>query len=161
MRTVKQPEGSALCVAACVAMILDFESVSDLLHWGIREVGIHLSDVHPPFQHYFTDPRCLTLSQALKLLATRDMIVGVWCTPYTPVKDTQTSWITEIDLMTTDALLTVRSESFSNLRHMVVWDHADGRVVRDPSPKCGEYRMISDYEILEIFPVASLKDDTQ
>lgn len=137
MKTIKQPSGSKMCFAACVAMIADAT-----LEEVLAEVELHQEGWLP-------------LSQALMFLARHDVMLGM----NIELEDVKGHDIagTEINV-TVDprnhmAIAIVASTAFPGYDHAIVWDNEAGKF-RDPCPDEGEFSEPAEYDGIKQWLVA-------
>jgi len=145
MRTVRQPQGSSLCVAACLAMILD------------TSLNAILSRVHLRYEgdtekgHLY-----LPMKEVVRVLYEEGFAYGgglVFEQPLTAVDEVIQASVTL--RRPCDALVSVKSVNHKDALHMVVWDW-QCQVVRDPQ-KDG-YQNLSHYQIVEWGSVVPLNE---
>lgn len=145
MKTVKQPEWSGLCVAACIAMI-----TGDELDDIVDGVKLRWCDEHGLMY--------VPLTECISSLAQRSYMYGL------SLSVTNTEALAEtrdldlsVDLDQWPAILTVASPSKKGILHCVVWDPEKG-VIRDPLPDKEDTSDFDRYDIREWTPVAKIKE---
>lgn len=148
MRTIKQPEHSALCGAACVAMITDKE-LSDIMPYTIE------FEPNDPFFDHYKGSRYMNLVCVIKALADFNFMAGLCCVFPDPINFSNypTITLTPDNLMERVCLLTVVSKP---AMHMVVWD-PEVRRVRDPLIGRPELTPLSEYEVADVIPVTKIE----
>lgn len=149
MITVKQPHGSKVCMAACLAMIAGVT-----LDEVLAEVRLREPPKHPGKGGY------LDLAEAVRWLAEHGYIYGIVIGNLSGIGDNveEIAVVHDLKVILRDnpALLGVKSTTFEGCMHSVVWDNEAG-VVRDPNPKVPETTKLSEYEIDEWAPVVKLE----
>jgi len=139
MKLVRQPEGSGLCLAACVAMLTG-EPLSTVMQEGRllkSEDGVEF----------------LPDNEAAKFLAGRFLIYGLWLTPQ-KFDGEETSLQLDLPLDQQPAILSVDSKTFKDSEHAVVWDNKR-QVVLDP--QSDDPKKLGDYSINCWIPITKIK----
>jgi len=158
--TVKQPQGSKLCGAACMAMICGYDLealyrvVSDS-HPGREPFTIddELAEKYPHFCHMIDI--CSFLAEHGYMLGTHAVAEGA-----DDGKRMSFGDVTEILIFVRipgcPALVGVDSVNFPGKFHWVFWD---GEYVRDPDPKQPDTRPLSDFDgkIYDWLPLIKLE----
>lgn len=141
MQHIRQPPGSGLCLAACVAMVTNCT---------LEEVvaGCRILTSVDGVQF-------LPDNEAARFMATKWRLYGLRLRFEAPkaLEADVTHIQTEIGIQHWPAILSVASVNFPGFEHAVVWDNVR-RVVLDPLK--AEPAAIEDYEILEWTPVCEL-----
>ena len=161
-RTHKQPEGSGLCVAASVATLLQVKSLDLVLSiWDRRDMLPEIVD--EPYCHWFTDKRHMPLWSAIIALAENGLGLGIllgfgeYGVPGPdPVWEENFFGSPQIGILTTPALVTVKSKKYEGGLHTVVWDN-EARKVRDPGSKSHKDDLCA-YIVMEWLPVYRLEN---
>lgn len=150
-RTTKQPPGSGLCLAAAVATLLG-ENKSAFNAWALSGY-IHAmpDDLCPKL---VGDRRYMEWSDATIVLALRGLRLGSWWNSGEEL-DVRFNAVSEFSIVhllrEAPALACVRSDSGDDT-HAVVYDN-EINMIRDPSSTRDDVCPLSDYRIVEWFPV--------
>ena len=153
-RTIKQPLGSGLCLAACAATLLG-ENKSAFNAWSLSG---YIKKMPEKLCPHLTDRRYMDLSDLTIILALRGYRLGSWWNSGDALNvkfglDTQ-KYAVEHYLDESPALVLVRCEGEpADITHAVIYDN-EAQGIRDPSNGAGEdVCNIEDYWIAEWFPV--------
>lgn len=141
--TIKQPAGSGMC-AVCVAAMATNTTVEDVyafLNDG-RQVG---------------DP-ILDQELAMYLLKHGWLMGYVWQLSNEDAPGIQIGGEPRLDITREGALndrayVVVKSRNYSDCNHAVYWD---GGNIRDPDPGMPDTTLISDYKVVQIWPLTWL-----
>lgn len=136
-KTVKQPEGSFVCVAAVAAMAAatTLERAQGYIPSALDDEG-HL-------YYKISDAVQFLTAVGIKSGLIFGSDEGLHCTDKTTLR-------TEWDFRGSPALLTVGSELYPGKFHFVLWD---GKKVRDPNPGVPNTTKLSRYTIFDITPL--------
>ena len=145
--TVKQPEGSKLCGAACMAMICGYDlpmlySALSEMHPGRTPFNIEeeLEEKYPHFCH---------LIDICSFLAHHGYMAGIHAQASNAENGGRMGFGDTIEILVpvriadAPALVGIDSENHRGKLHWVFWD---GKVVRDPNPKKPDERPLSDLD---------------
>ena len=160
-RTVRQPEGSALCVAACVATLLGVDA--EVLPEDLIQKWFNAGVILPEKSGTFRIPWYMPLWGAVTVLAPQGVGAGVgvsWDVESPAVLDRKVLrsgdaclQLSDILISMTPALVTVKSAYYPNGLHSVVWDN-EQTMFRDPAGS----RAVDDYEIVEWHPICTYEN---
>lgn len=145
--TIKQPKGSGMCAVCVVAMATNTttDDVYAFLNDG-REEG---DPIHDP-------------EMAMYLLKHGWLMGRGWRIDDEGSEDRKSvshadNLLMQVEGLTGErAYLAVKSRNYPGVGHAVYWD---GHVVRDPDPGVPDETPISDYALLQVFPLAWLGTD--
>jgi len=139
-KTVKQPKGSMVCVAAVAAMATGHT---------LAEVESHIVPLI-----WENGKRYYPLSELIRFLGGCGVSYGVSVHTGEPLKVTRNTRFTVEIRMTNPAILLVDSFVNSDWTHLIFWD---GKKVRDPNPDVKKAKL-SDYTVHEIVPLAYIEE---
>ena len=140
MKLVKQPDGSGLCLAACVAMI-----VGCSLEYVLGRVKLSKGQLPngEPLDW-------LPAREANKFLANHNYTYGM-------VVDMGLNDSLIVDgLKSVNAILVCKDSQYEEFAHAIIWD-ADEQQVLDPTED--KPQELDKYEIIEWIPVTYLAED--
>lgn len=140
-KTIKQPPGSKVCVAAVAAMAVGRT---------LRYAENRMKPTKVEGGHYYKT------SELLKFLGDHGIYAGAiwwWDEPVWADKDTVLKL--ELPLAGRQAIMCAPSESFKGYYHVVFWD---GQHVRDPSSTVPDTTDLETYQILEIVPLTYIEE---
>lgn len=159
-RTIKQPVGSGLCLAACVATILG-ENRGAFNAWSLSG---YVRKMPEGLCTYLTDRRYMEMSDVTIILALNGLRLGSWWNSGNQ-KDIRFNKVEQYDVHhkrdESPALVIVHSEDReSGVTHAVVYDN-EAQGVRDPSNAIeSELVGLEKYRVAEWFPIDRFpKDD--
>lgn len=161
--TLKQPRGSALCLAYCTAMLLGYDrswAWNRIDHWTTM---CFIRKLKPEDKHFdkFTDPRFMPMPSAYALLADNKLGLGAFLKASIEdpvVLDEDMILRMDVEPFQQPGLLTVASDLHEGGLHSVVWDN-EAMMVRDPAPLVGDLQPLQWYKVIEWFPVWWLGND--
>ena len=144
MKTIKQQE-NADCGACVLAMALEHR-LFDV------KVGLRATLYEGVFEWYPT-------RELISYAAKHGVLMGV----FGEIRDGQVQEDQQIEfswpMKGNRALLVVPSPTMADqgIQHWVYWD---GKYVRDPNPKAPDRCRITDYDVLEIWPLISIAEES-
>jgi hypothetical protein len=148
--TVKQPAGSGLCLAACAATLLK-ENKAAFNAWTLSGYIRRMPEKLCP---QLPDRRYMEMSDLTIVLALRGLRLGSWWNSGED-KDVDFSGVEKFsirhEVQESPGLVIVRCDNDEST-HAVVYDN-DIHMMRDPSSKSEDVRPVSDYSIVEWYPV--------
>jgi hypothetical protein len=159
-RTVKQPAGSGLCLAACAATLLG-ENKSAFNAWSLSG---YIRKMPAGLAPHLTDRRYMEMSDLTIVLALRDLRLGSWWNSGDEMDirfNEMLSYDVTHKLDEAPALVIVRREGAEGdgVTHAVVYDN-EAQGVRDPSNAVtDELSDLADYRIAEWFPIDTFPKD--
>lgn len=152
-RTIKQPVGSGLCLAACAATLLG-ENRSAFNAWSLSG---YIRKMPKGLATHLTDRRYMEMSHLTIVMALRNLRIGSWWNSG-DLMNVRFNDLTYYDvthsLHEAPALVIVRCEGDDpGVTHAVVYDN-EVRGVRDPSTTVtDEVCDLADYRIAEWYPI--------
>lgn len=142
MQTIKQPEGSGMC-AVCVAAMATNTTVDDVYDF-MNDGRIMGDPIHDPELAMYLLKHGWALGKGWNVNDEDD-----------PANDKKTLGLDDIHyvlegLAGVRAYISVRSRNYEGVCHAVYWD---GAHVRDPDPKMPEECELSDYILINVWPL--------
>lgn len=158
-RTVKQPAGSGLCLAACAATLLG-ENKSAFNAWSLSG---YIRKMPAGLAPHLTDRRYMEMSDLTIVLAMRDFRLGSWWNSGDEMDvrfHEMLSYDVTHKLNEAPALMIVRCEGDEpGVTHAVVYDN-EAQGVRDPSNSVtGDLQPLKNYRIAEWYPIDMFPKD--
>ncbi len=138
-KNVKQPKGSKVCTA-CVAAIVTGTT--------LKQAESAMKRTELPGGTYFYRTR-----EMLKYVGSFGILVGAWFSVNGKAEKNLKLSMYPLPITECTAIMVVKSTIYKNAQHMVAWD---GAFILDPL--CDEPQSISDYHIIEIYPLTYLQE---
>tara|TARA_R110002167_G_scaffold65480_2_gene185310 strand:+ start:12332 stop:12826 length:495 start_codon:yes stop_codon:yes gene_type:complete len=158
-RTIKQPRGSGLCLAACAATLLA-ENKSAFNSWALSGF---IKQMPVGLEPHLTDRRYMEMSDLTIVFAIRGLRLGSWWNSGDDMSiqfDEVATYSVTHQLDEAPALVIVHpDDSGPGVTHAVVYDN-EAQGVRDPSNAVTDDVVpLSNYRIAEWYPIDAFPDD--